>query len=79
MLGTLKKNYKAALAKWRQSAGVLNVLFSRLEDECVAWYAEATKVFPEGTAAGDLIREQVPTDYNPPTPAPPAPPPPPGP
>ena len=40
---------------------------------------EATKVFPEGTAAGDLIREQVPTDYNPPTPAPPAPPPPPGP
>ena len=75
MLGTLKKNYKAALAKWRQSAGLLNALFSRLEDECMAWYAEATAVFPEGTPAGDLIREQVPTNYNPPTPAPPTPPP----
>jgi hypothetical protein len=75
-LATLKKNYKAALAKWRRSAGVLNVLFARLEDECIAWYAEATKVFPAGTAEGDMIRSQVPTDYTPeapkpaPTPAP---------
>lgn len=76
-LGTLKKNYKAALAKWRRSAGVLNVLYSRLEDECIAWYAEATKVFPEGTPEGNLIREEIPTSYNPPTPAPPAPPTPP--
>ncbi len=76
-LGTLKKNYKAALAKWRRNAGLLNVLYSRLEDECVAWYAEATKVFPEGTAEGDLIRQEIPTNYNPPTPAPPTPPTPP--
>lgn len=71
MLGTLKKTYKAALAKWRQSAGLLNALYSRLEDECVAWYAEATVVFPEGTPAGDMIRELIPTDYNPATPPPP--------
>lgn len=76
-LGTLKKNYRAALAKWRRSAGVLNVLYSRLEDECIAWYAEATKVFPEGTPEGNTIREEIPTSYNPPTPAPPAPPTPP--
>ncbi|MEO7934100.1 MAG: hypothetical protein ABIT76_13180 [Chthoniobacterales bacterium] len=71
MLATLKKTYKAALTKWRRSAGVLNVLFARLEDECIAWYAEATKVFPEGTPEGDMIRSQVPTDYTPTPPTPP--------
>ena len=65
MLSTLKRVYNALLAKWQVS-----------EDECVSWYAEATKVFLEGTAEGDMIRNQVPTDYNPPTPAPtPTPPP----
>lgn len=72
-LGTLKKTYRVALGKWRRSAGLLNVLYARLEDECVAWYAEATKVFLEGTAEGNLIRELIPTNYNPPTPAAPAP------
>ena len=77
MVATLKKNYKTALAKWRRSSGLLNVLYARLEDECVSWYAEATRVFPEGTAEGDMIRSQIPTIYNPPTPAPPTPPAPP--
>jgi hypothetical protein len=48
------------------------------ERDCPDWYAEATKVFVEGTEIGDLIRSEVPTssDYNPPTPAaPPTPPP----
>ena len=76
-LGTLKKNYKGALAKWRRSEGVLNALYSRCEDECVSWYAEATQVFPDGTAEGDMIRNQVPTSHHPPPPAPPAPPTPP--
>ena len=76
-LPTLKKTYKAALTKWRRSEGQLNALYSRCEDECVAWYGEATAVWPAGTAEGDMIRGQVPTDYNPPTPAPPAPPAPP--
>ena len=77
-LPTLKKTYKAALTKWRRSEGALNALYSRCEDECIAWYAEATKVWPAGTPEGNMIRELVPTDYNPPTPAP-TPPPPPGP
>ena len=73
-IGTLKKTYKAATAKWRRSEGLVNALYSRCEDECVNWYAEATRVFPQGTPEGDMIREQVPTSYNPPTPAPPVPP-----
>jgi hypothetical protein len=64
-LPTLKKNYKASLAKWRRSEGLLNALYSRCEDDCVSWYAEATKVFLSGTAEGDMIREVVPTDYSP--------------
>ena len=76
MLSTLKRVYNALLAKWQVSEGKYNALITRLEDECVSWYAEATKVFLEGTAEGDMIRNQVPTDYNPPTPAPtPTPPP----
>ena len=71
---TVKKNYKAAQTKWRRSEGALNALYSRCEDECVAWYEEATAVWAAGTAEGDIIRGQVPTDYNPPTPPPPAPP-----
>ena len=74
---TVKKNYKGAQTKWRRSEGALNALYSRCEDECVAWYAEATAVWAAGTAEGDMIRGQVPTSYNPPTPAPPPPPAPP--
>lgn len=70
MLSTLKKVYNGLLAKWQQREGIYNALISRLEDECVSWYGEATKVFLEGTVEGDMIRNQVPTDYNPATPAP---------
>jgi hypothetical protein len=74
-LANLKRNYKAALTKWRRSEGLLNALYSRCEDDCVGWYAEATKVWLAGTPEGDMIRNQVPTSYNPPTPTPPVPPP----
>lgn len=70
MLSTLRKVYTALLAKWQQKEGIYNALISRLEDECVAWYGEATKVFLEGTAEGDMIRNQVPTDYTPEPPKP---------
>jgi len=40
-----------------------------LEDLNEAWYAEATKVFPAGTAEGDMIRSTVPTTYTPPAPS----------
>ena len=76
-LATLKKNYKTATTKWRRAEGLLNALYSRCEDECIAWYAEATAVWAAGTPEGDMIRGQVPTDYTPTPPAPPAPPAPP--
>ncbi len=44
-----------------------------MEDRNEAWYAAATRVYPAGTAEGDMIRGTVPTTYNPPPP-PPAPP-----
>jgi hypothetical protein len=69
-LRKLKSNYKEAGAKARRAAGDFNALISRLEDECIQWYAEATAVFPAGTTNGDLIRGQIPTSYNPPTAAP---------
>jgi hypothetical protein len=72
MLSTLKKAYNALLAKWQVSEGKYNALITRLEDECVSWYGEATRVFLEGTPEGDMIRNQVPTDYTP-APAKPAP------
>jgi hypothetical protein len=75
-LRKLKSNYKEAGAKARRAAGDFNALISRLEDECVQWYAEATAVFPAGTTNGDLIRGQIPTSYSPApaSPVPPAPP-----
>jgi hypothetical protein len=69
-LSKLKSNYKEAVTKARRADGDYNRLISRLEDECIQWYAEATAVFPAGTTNGDLIRGQIPTNYNPPTPAP---------
>lgn len=70
MLATLRNVYNTLLAKWQQREGVYNALISRLEDECVSWYGEATKVFLEGTVEGDMIRNQVPTDYSPEPPKP---------
>ena len=47
-----------------------------VETDCQDWYAEAIKIFVEGTEIGDLIRSQVPTssDYSPAPVAPPSPP-----
>ncbi len=69
-LRKLKSNYKEARTRARRAEGLYNGLITRLEDECVQWYAEACAVFPEGTDNGDLIRGQIPTIYNPPTAAP---------
>ena len=68
-LRALKTPYNEALATARVSVGRYNTLISRLEDECVQWYSDATAVFLEGTPEGDMIRSTVPTstDYNPPT------------
>jgi len=46
---------------WRRSSAVLMNLARALDEDCVAWYAAATRRFAEGTVEGDLIRSTVPT------------------
>lgn len=76
-LRELKETYSDKQTIDRRETGRLNARLGSVERDCQDWYAEATKIFVEGTEIGDLIRAEVPTssDYNPPTPAPPAPPP----
>ena len=38
-----------------------------VNDACQAWYASAIRVFPAGTAQGDMIRGTIPTTYSPPS------------
>ena len=68
-LRALKTPHNDALAVARVSVGRYNALISRLEDQCVQWYGDATAIFLEGTPEGDMIRSTVPTssDYNPAT------------
>jgi len=72
----LKDAYSDAHSAWRKEEGELAEVVRVMEDINQAWYADATKVFPEGTAEGDMIRGTIPTTYTPPPPAPPPPPPP---
>ena len=74
-LRALKTPYHDALAVARVSVGRYNALISRLEDDSVQWYGDATAVFLAGTPEGDMIRSTVPTsdDYNPATSGPAAP------
>lgn len=69
-LRKLKSDHKESGTMARRSAGNFNALINRLEDECIQWYAEATAVFPDGTTTGDLVRGQIPTNYNPASSAP---------
>jgi hypothetical protein len=60
-LRQLKSDVKDARALARKATGKLNLLLSRLEDECVQWYGEAILVFGAGTPEGDMIRGTIPT------------------
>lgn len=51
----------------------LNEVLAQLQEACVAWYGQATRVFAAGTPSGDLIRGQIPTFSDAGTPTPPAP------
>ncbi len=78
-LRALKEAYSDKQTIDRQETGRLNAKLVTVERDCQDWYAEATKVFVEGSEIGDLIRSEVPTsaDYNKPgtpAPTPPAPP-----
>jgi len=60
-LRQLKSDTKDAEAIDSKASGTVAALISRLEDECVSWYAEATEVFAAGTPEGDMIRGTIPT------------------
>ena len=64
-LKALQDDYKNKCSAWREQAGILSQLAANLEDMNVAWYSDATDVFAEGTAEGDMIRGTVPTTYSP--------------
>ena len=63
---TQENAFKLEHTKWREKAEELNDFAEACEDLCIAWYAAATTVFPEGTPQGDMIRSTVPTTYTPP-------------
>jgi len=54
-----------ALTAWRDASVKLNNKAETLDRENVAWYAEATRRFAEGTNEGDLIRRNIPTTGRP--------------
>lgn len=66
----LQSGYSDARATWREAAEKLGELAAAMEDVNEAWYANATRVFPEGTVEGDMIRGTIPTTYSPPAPKP---------
>lgn len=75
-LTTLQDDYNKAYSTWRDQVGALAQIAADLEKVLVAWYSDATRVFPAGTPEGDMIRGTVPTTYTPTsklTPPPPAP------
>ncbi len=60
--------YSDKLAAWRYAASALMNKAQKLDADNVAWYADATRRFPEGTTEGDMIRSTVPTTTTPPQP-----------
>jgi hypothetical protein len=69
----LRTAYSDTRAAWRKQGALLAELAAEMNDVCVAWYADAVRVFPAGTPQGDMIRGTIPTTYSPRDPAPPAP------
>ena len=63
LTGCLTKQaaHSAKFTAWRRASAVLMNKARQVDEDCIAWYAEATRRFPEGTTEGDLIRSAVPT------------------
>ena len=51
----------AKFTAWRLASAALMNKARLVNEEAVAWYAEATRQFPEGTTEGDMVRSAVPT------------------
>jgi hypothetical protein len=59
----LSEALKKAEAAYQEEAEILEGLCRVLQDDCVAWYGEAGRVFKAGTVEGNLIRSEIPTRY----------------
>jgi hypothetical protein len=74
--GNLEAAFIAAHSALRTQSEILNHKAAALNKANVAWYAAVTRIFPAGTAEGDLVRRAIPTGYShtaqvePPAPAP---------
>jgi hypothetical protein len=55
----------AAHGNLRTQSEILNHKAAALNRANVAWYAAATRLFPAGTAEGEMIRRSIPTGYSP--------------
>ena len=53
--------HSAKFIAWRRASAALMNKAQQVDADCIAWYAEAARRFPEGTTDGDLIRSAVPT------------------
>ena len=56
-----KKLLTDAKTAWRKASTHHNALLAELEDLCVAWYGQATRVFSPDSEEGILLRGQIPT------------------
>jgi len=65
----LEAAFLAANSSWRTQSEILNRKAAALNEANIAWLAAATRIFPVGTAEGDMIRRSIPIRYSPPGPA----------
>ena len=57
--------HSAKFNAWRLAAAVVMTKAEKLDQDCMVWYEEATRIFAEGTAYGEMIRTSVPTTTRP--------------
>jgi hypothetical protein len=65
----LNTAYIAAYSTWRTQSELLSQKAAALSEANIAWYAAATRIFPAGTAEGEMIRRSIPTRNSPAVPA----------
>jgi hypothetical protein len=58
---TKQTAHSVKFTAWRRSSAALMNKAREVDEDCIAWYAAATRRFPEGTTEGDMIRSTVPT------------------
>jgi hypothetical protein len=61
----LKAAFGGADTAWQQVVAEQRAHAEALDADCVAWYAAATRRFPQGTPERETIRSVVPTTYRP--------------